>query len=91
MHSIPNKKVIKGDWIDTANNSRAGHAELVALCTFPLAINKRSSHMWNSCEEGWWMEVTIVLFPSMARCLSVSNRFRALLLSRPEVGSCVCV
>ena len=34
MHSIPNKKVIKGDWIDTANNSRAGHAESVAHSTY---------------------------------------------------------
>lgn len=34
------------------------------------------------------MEVTIVLFPSMAKCLSVSIRLRALLLSSPDVGSC---
>ena len=33
------------------------------------------------------MDVTIVLFPSMAKCRSVSMRLRALLLSRPDVGS----
>ena len=35
------------------------------------------------------MEVMTVLLPSLATLTRISNRLRALLLSRPDVGSCM--
>ena len=41
-----------------------------------------------TCEDGWWIDMTIVLFSLVANCvLRRSNNISALVLSRPEVGS----
>ena len=41
-----------------------------------------------TCDDGWWMEVMMVLFCLVASwVLSSSNSWRAVVLSRPEVGS----
>ncbi len=43
--------------------------------------------MWNICEEGWCTEQTTILSSVLASCVMVCSREKALLLSRPEVGS----
>lgn len=52
----------------------------------PLTINKRLSNWLKISEEGWWMVLTTFL-PCIASFFKTSSTWRAVVESRPVVGS----
>ena len=56
--------------------------------TCPSASSRRWVNRWKIWLDGWWMDTTTALHDCFVNCFSSSIRVKAVLESRPDVGSC---